>query len=46
MTSTATGTIKRLWALDGATLTLDSGLLVVGGAGEVTIPAPDVLTWR
>lgn len=43
MTTTATGTIKRLWALDGATLTLDSGLLVLGAAGEVTIPVPTFL---
>lgn len=30
----------RIWALDGATFTLDRGLLVVGGTGTLTIPVP------
>jgi glyoxylase-like metal-dependent hydrolase (beta-lactamase superfamily II) len=37
------GEAKRLWALDGATLTLDSGILVVGGQGQVTVPVPTFL---
>jgi N-acyl homoserine lactone hydrolase len=39
----AVGAAKRLWALDGATFTLDSGLLVLGAVGEVTIPVPTYL---
>lgn len=39
MTSHAT----RLWALDGATFTVDTGLLVVNGSGEITIPVPTFL---
>jgi glyoxylase-like metal-dependent hydrolase (beta-lactamase superfamily II) len=42
MTGT-TGEARKLWALDGATFTLDSGLLVVGGQGEVTVPVPSFL---
>lgn len=34
---------RRMWALNGATLTLDSSILVVGGAGTVTIPVPTFL---
>ncbi len=37
------GEATRLWALDGATFTLDSGLLVVGVEGTVTIPVPTFL---
>lgn len=37
------GKARRMWALDGATLTLDSGILVVGEAGTVTIPVPTFL---
>ncbi len=34
---------RRLWALDGATFTIDSSILVVGAQGEVTIPVPSYL---
>lgn len=37
------GTANKLWALDGAKLTLDRGLLVVGGTGEIHLPAPTYL---
>lgn len=37
------GTALRMWALDGARLTLDSGILVVGESGTVTIPVPTFL---
>jgi glyoxylase-like metal-dependent hydrolase (beta-lactamase superfamily II) len=37
---TSTGTATRIWALDGASFTLDRGLLVVGGTGTITIPVP------
>lgn len=37
------GEATRLWALDGATFTLDSGILVVHAEGEVTIPVPTFL---
>ncbi|MQA17213.1 MAG: MBL fold metallo-hydrolase [Pseudonocardiaceae bacterium] len=39
MTSHAT----RLWALDGAWFTVDTGLLVVNGSGDVTLPVPTFL---
>lgn len=32
-----------MWALEGATLTLDRGILVVGAEGMVTIPVPTFL---
>ncbi|NMH95935.1 N-acyl homoserine lactonase family protein [Pseudonocardia acidicola] len=35
-----TGTATKLWALDGAKFTLDRGLLVVGGTGNIYIPVP------
>jgi N-acyl homoserine lactone hydrolase len=38
-----TGTATRLWALDGATFTLDRGILVVGGTGDIHIPVPTYL---
>lgn len=37
------GTAKKLWALDGAKFTLDRGLLVVGGTGEIHLPVPTYL---
>lgn len=39
----STPTATRLWALDSATFTVDAGMLVVGGTGEVTIPMPAYL---
>jgi len=33
-------TAKRLLALDGATITLDSGFLVMGGRDQITAPCP------
>ncbi|MET0191297.1 MAG: N-acyl homoserine lactonase family protein [Pseudonocardia sediminis] len=38
-----TGTATKLWALDGAKFTLDRGLLVVGGTGEIHLPVPTYL---
>lgn len=35
-----TGTAKRLCALDGAKVTIDRGILVVGGTGDLRIPIP------
>lgn len=37
------GKARRMWALDGATLTLDRGIMVVGDSGTVTIPVPTFL---
>lgn len=37
------GFAKRLWALEGATLTMDAGSLVVLASGSVTIPSPSFL---
>lgn len=37
------GSAKRLWAMEGATFTLDSGLLVLGAVGQITIPVPTFL---
>ncbi len=36
-------TAQRMWALEGGTLTLDRGILVVGDSGTVTIPVPTFL---
>jgi N-acyl homoserine lactone hydrolase len=36
----ATGTARRLWALEGGTLTEDRSNLVVGEKGTITIPCP------
>lgn len=36
-------TVKRLWALDSPTFTLDKSILMVGATGEVTIPMPAYL---
>lgn len=36
-------TVKRLWALDSPTFTLDKSILMVGASGEVTIPMPAYL---
>jgi N-acyl homoserine lactone hydrolase len=33
-------TATRMWALDGPTITLDAGILLIGGQGDVTIPIP------
>ena len=41
--STATGTARRLWALEGGTLTEDKSNLVVGESGPVTVPCPSFL---
>lgn len=43
MTAGFAGFAKRLWALDGATLTMDSSHLVLGAEGIVTIPVPTFL---
>lgn len=40
---TGQGTVKRLWALDSPTFTLDKSILMVGAVGEVTIPMPAYL---
>jgi len=37
------GVAKRLWALDSPTFTIDSGILMVGASGTVTIPMPAYL---
>ncbi|MDQ4117659.1 MAG: N-acyl homoserine lactonase family protein [Actinomycetota bacterium] len=37
------GTARRLYPLDGAKFTLDRGLLVVGGTGEIHLPVPTYL---
>lgn len=37
------GTAKRMWALPGAEFTLDTGIMVVNGQGQVTIPVPSFL---
>ncbi|OLT41669.1 MBL fold metallo-hydrolase [Saccharomonospora sp. CUA-673] len=39
----AIGTAKRMWALPGAEFTLDTGIMVVNGQGQVTIPVPSFL---
>lgn len=39
----ATGFVKRLWALEGGTLQDDRGKLVVGESGQVTLPCPSFL---
>lgn len=36
-------TVKRMWALDSPTFTLDKSILMVGATGEVTIPMPAYL---
>lgn len=33
-------TAKRMWALPGASYTLDVGIMILGGQGKVTIPSP------
>lgn len=33
-------TAKRLWPLGGATITLDLGLILLGGSGKVSLPIP------
>lgn len=38
-----TDVVKRLWALDSPSFTLDAGILMVGASGEVTIPMPAYL---
>lgn len=40
MTTAETTHAQRLWALDGATMTLENSLLVVGGQGQLTVPLP------
>lgn len=42
-TAAATGTVRRLWALDAPVITVPTGLLVLGGEGEVDIPLPSFL---
>ncbi|GAA2536027.1 MULTISPECIES: N-acyl homoserine lactonase family protein [Pseudonocardia] len=37
------GTAKRMWALDSPTFTVDKSLLLLGAAGECTIPMPAYL---
>lgn len=34
---------RRLWALDGARMTLENSLLIVGGQGKLTVPLPSFL---
>ncbi|MEX5634024.1 N-acyl homoserine lactonase family protein [Parafrankia sp. FMc2] len=34
------GNATKMWALHGPTMTLDAGIVMVGGAGTVTIPDP------
>lgn len=38
-----TGCATRVWALDGATFTVDTSMVMVGGTGTITIPAPSYL---
>lgn len=38
--TTGTGTVRRLWALEGGTISEDRSKLVVGESGPVTVPSP------
>ena len=38
-----TGTANKLWAIHGPKMTLESGLMMVGASGIVTIPVPSFL---
>lgn len=37
------GTATKMWALDGPTMTLNSGMVMVGGSETVTFPLPSYL---